>query len=92
MSEWTGKNLAEHLITYHNTRDPLTLASIYGFAINKSIVQPFPSAYVLKDNGSKEIMIDSRLNDFLIDFHVGKQLFLFLLEHPDQIQGVDENG
>lgn len=89
MSKWTGKNLADHLINYHKTNNALLLAKIYGFEINHIVPIGSPAMYIIHDNGRKEILVDLAMPPYLSMFHIGRQLALYLLEHPEEIMGVD---
>ncbi|RXK59025.1 hypothetical protein EPB68_06360 [Enterococcus faecalis] len=89
MKKWTGKELAEHIISYHKTNNPLLLAKIYGFEINHIVPLGTPAMYIIHDDGKKEILVDLSMSPNLSMFHIGKQLALYLLEHPEEIMGVD---
>ncbi|HDV0866329.1 TPA: hypothetical protein RHK77_000488 [Enterococcus faecalis] len=89
MKQWTGKELAEHVLKYHKTNNTLILARIYGFEINHMVSVDTPAAYIIHDDGRKEILVDLAMPPHLSIFHIGRQFALYLLEHPEQIMGVD---
>lgn len=86
MKRWNGHRLANYLTVTYGTRDPRILAGIYGFDIQRCYTDKFTACYSICKDGKKEILINESVPSEQIPFHIGKQLALFLLRNPEEIE------